>query len=73
MTTFLNTENQSKKVSLSNVILQLTSSSVAAERPREPLSQLKSCQLLHNCTKNVAKSPATINPIIPSNNTSKLP
>jgi len=30
----------------------LTSSSAAAERPREPLSQLKSCQLLHNCTKN---------------------
>ena len=29
-----------------------TSSSAAAERPREPLSQLKSCQLLHNCTKN---------------------
>ena len=28
-----------------------TSSSAAAERPREPLSQLKSCQLLHNCTK----------------------
>ena len=27
-----------------------TSSSAAAERPREPLSQLKSCQLLHNCT-----------------------
>ena len=22
------------------------------QRPREPLSQLKSCQLLHNCTKN---------------------
>ena len=29
-----------------------TSSSAAAERPREPLSQLKSCQLLHNRTKN---------------------
>jgi len=29
-----------------------TSSSAATERPREPLSQLKSCQLLHNCTKN---------------------
>jgi len=29
-----------------------TSSSAAAERLREPLSQLKSCQLLHNCTKN---------------------
>ena len=29
-----------------------TSSSAAAERPREPLSQLKSCQLLHICTKN---------------------
>jgi len=32
--------------------VKLTSSSAAAERPREPLSQLKSCQLLHNCTKN---------------------
>jgi len=31
---------------------QWTSSSAAAERSREPLSQLKSCQLLHNCTKN---------------------
>jgi len=30
----------------------VTSSSAAAERPREPLGQLKSCQLLHNCTKN---------------------
>jgi len=29
-----------------------TSSSAAAKRLREPLSQLKSCQLLHNCTKN---------------------
>ena len=29
-----------------------TSSSAATERLREPLSQLKSCQLLHNCTKN---------------------
>jgi len=29
-----------------------TSSSAAAERPREPLSHLKSCQLLQNCTKN---------------------
>jgi len=29
-----------------------TSSSAAAERPHEPLSQLKSSQLLHNCTKN---------------------
>ena len=29
-----------------------TSSSAAAEGPRKPLSQLKSCQLLHNCTKN---------------------
>jgi len=32
--------------------LYVTSSSAAAERPREPLSQLKSCQLLHNCTTN---------------------
>jgi len=30
--------------------LYFTSSSAAAERLREPLSQLKSCQLLHNCT-----------------------
>ena len=29
-----------------------TSSSAIAERPRDALSQLKSCQLLHNCTKN---------------------
>jgi len=29
-----------------------TSSWAATERLREPLSQLKSCQLLHNCTKN---------------------
>jgi len=29
-----------------------TSSSAAAERPCKPLNQLKSCQLLHNCTKN---------------------
>jgi len=29
-----------------------TSSSAIAEGPRHALSQLKSCQLLHNCTKN---------------------
>jgi len=29
-----------------------TSSSAIAEEPRDALSQLKSCQLLHNCTKN---------------------
>ena len=29
-----------------------TSSSAIAEGPRDALSQLKSCQLLHNCTKN---------------------
>jgi len=29
-----------------------TSSSAIAEGPRDTLSQLKSCQLLHNCTKN---------------------
>ena len=34
------------------VISQATSSSAIAERPRDALSQLKSCQLLHNCTKN---------------------
>jgi len=28
-----------------------TSSSAAAERPREPLSQLTSCQLLHTVRK----------------------
>jgi len=30
----------------------LTSSSAIAEKPRDALSQLKSCPLLHNCTKN---------------------
>jgi len=30
----------------------LTSSSAIAEGPRDALSQLKSCQLLHNCMKN---------------------
>ena len=34
------------------LFINITSSSAAAERPRKPLSQLKSCQLLHNCTKN---------------------
>ena len=29
-----------------------TSSSAIAKGPRDALSQLKSCQLLHNCTKN---------------------
>ena len=29
----------------------LSSSSAIAEGPRDALSQLKSCQLLHNCTK----------------------
>jgi len=29
-----------------------TSSSAIAEGPRDALSELKSCQLLHNCTKN---------------------
>ena len=29
-----------------------TSSSAIAEGPRDALSQLKSCQLLHNCTRN---------------------
>jgi len=36
----------------SELITMVTSSAAAAERPHEPLSQLKSCQLLHNCTKN---------------------
>jgi len=35
-------------------ILELTSSSAIAEGPRDALSQMKSCQLLHNCTKNIA-------------------
>ena len=30
----------------------ITSSSAIAEGPRDGLSQLKSCQVLHNCTKN---------------------
>jgi len=29
-----------------------TSSTAIAEGPCDALSQLKSCQLLHNCTKN---------------------
>jgi len=29
-----------------------TSSSAIAEEPRDASSQLKSCQLLHSCTKN---------------------
>jgi len=29
-----------------------TSSSAIAEGPRDTLSHLKSCQLLHNCMKN---------------------
>jgi len=29
-----------------------TSSSAITEWPRDALSQLKACQLLHNCTKN---------------------
>jgi len=32
--------------------LTITSSSAIAEGPRDALSQLKSCQLLHNSTKN---------------------
>jgi len=31
---------------------EITSSSAIAEGPRDALGQLKSCQLLHNCTKN---------------------
>jgi len=33
-------------------IVQHTSSSSITEGPRDTLSRLKSCQLLHNCTKN---------------------
>jgi len=32
--------------------ITVTSSSAIAEGPRDALSQLKFCQLLHNCTKN---------------------
>jgi len=31
---------------------KLASSSAIAEGPRDALSQLKSCQVGHNCTKN---------------------
>jgi len=31
---------------------RVRSSSAIAEGPRDVLGQLKSCQLLHNCTKN---------------------
>ena len=34
------------------VLSDSTSSSAVAEGPRDALSQLKSCQLLHNCTKS---------------------
>jgi len=34
--------------------LGITSSSAIAEGPRDALSQLKSCQLLHNCTNKKA-------------------
>ena len=43
---------QAQQLSFSIHVAELTSSSAAAQRPREPLSQLKYCQLLHNCTKN---------------------
>ena len=33
-------------------IIKKTSSLAIAEGPRDALSQLKFCQLLHNCTKN---------------------
>ena len=54
---FVSLTNKGKRNSLLQPVLVVkfcckTSSSAAAERPREPLSQLKSCQLLHNCTKN---------------------
>jgi len=32
--------------------LFITSSSAITKGPRDALSQLKSCQLLHNCMKN---------------------
>jgi len=35
-----------------STLTRKTSSSAIAEGPRDALSQLKSCQLLHNCTKN---------------------
>jgi len=34
------------------LLTNITSSSAIAEEPHDALSQLKSCQLLHNCTKN---------------------
>jgi len=34
--------------------LGITSSSAIAEGPRDALSQLKSCQLLHDCTNKKA-------------------
>jgi len=34
------------------MFIYYTSSSAIAEGPRDALSQFKSCQLLHNCTKN---------------------
>jgi len=36
---------------LISLFLHNTSSSAIAEGPRDALSQLKSCQLLHNCQK----------------------
>ena len=38
---------------LVSMIVTITSSSAAAERPREPLSQLKSCQLLHTIVRKI--------------------
>jgi len=37
---------------VSRYVKIITSSSAIAEGPRDTLSQLKSCQLLQNCTKN---------------------
>jgi len=34
------------------LFVYIKSSAAIAEGPRDALSQLRSCQLLHNCTKN---------------------
>jgi len=41
-----------KTSNIYNQQLNTTSSSAIAQGPRDTLSLLKSCQLLHNCTKN---------------------
>jgi len=43
---------QRKKRYITKILVWKTRSSAIAERPRDALYQLKSCQLLHSCTKN---------------------